>query len=51
MSSKADTSTADGPAAKISAGTMATRVGSSARFWLNGLEAVCRSLAGAEVLP
>jgi len=51
MSNKADTSTADRPAAKTSAGTMATPVGLSAGFWLNGLEAVCQSLPDAEVLP
>lgn len=51
MSSKADISTADRPAAKTSAGTMATPVGSSAGFWLNGLEAVCQNLSAAEVLP
>lgn len=50
MSSKANTSAADRPAAKTSAGTMAIPVGSSAGFWLNGIEAVCQNLPAAEVL-
>ncbi len=43
MNSKADASTADGPAAR----TMATLLGS----WLDGLDADCQGMAAAEVLP
>lgn len=47
MNSKADTSTADEPAAKTLAGTTATPVGS----WLNGPDADRQGMTVAGALP